>query len=533
MAVLEGSIQLRQVTSSTASSSTEVPLNGQPVLVTMPDGKFRMYRGDGSTQLQTLYSGQKYLPTNEAILTLLSAYLETTAVDTDPTLAANSNALVPSQQAVLTLVNDRVAGVDWKAAVRVRTTANITLSGTQTIDGVALSVGDRVLVMNQTTGTQNGIYVVAAGAWARSDDASTGDELAWSVVTVMEGTVHATTRWHCNTYPITLGSTNVSWTSFGGGTYTADNVTLRLTGSQFSIKDDGVGENQLGDALLKALVPLTTAANKGLYFTAADTPATFDLDAFSRGLLNAADETTWRRNLKTLYNNWVAVTGDTTLIASDAGKVHSVTTSSATITVTLPSASGVAAGTTMVVRKANSDGYTVVTSPATETLRAADDMVVLVSDGTNWKVMQRHSATEMTAYKTSDQNTSSTSLTDVTDLSLPMEANADYQLEAVLLHGAAATTTGSYFSVNGPASPNRVGCYLMSQNTGGVFQFRAINAYDGGSTTASSDTTTVSVMHGVIRNGSNAGNLVVRFAAEVAAQITCHQGSYITLKRIR
>jgi len=62
-------------------------------------------------------------------------------------------------------------------SVLVATTANITLSGTQTIDGVAVVAGNRVLVKDQTTQSQNGIYVVASGAWTRATDADTWAEL--------------------------------------------------------------------------------------------------------------------------------------------------------------------------------------------------------------------------------------------------------------------------------------------------------------------------------------------------------------------
>jgi len=61
-------------------------------------------------------------------------------------------------------VDNAITGLDMKASVRVATTADITLSGTQTIDGVAVIAGDRVLVKNQNTATENGIYVVAAGS---------------------------------------------------------------------------------------------------------------------------------------------------------------------------------------------------------------------------------------------------------------------------------------------------------------------------------------------------------------------------------
>src|SRR6185437_9853899 len=70
------------------------------------------------------------------------------------------------------------AGLAVKAAVRVATTANITLSGLQTIDGIALSAGDRVLVKNQTDQTTNGIYNVSSGNWALSSDFQNNTQLA-------------------------------------------------------------------------------------------------------------------------------------------------------------------------------------------------------------------------------------------------------------------------------------------------------------------------------------------------------------------
>lgn len=77
-----------------------------------------------------------------------------------------------------------------KTACRVATTANITLSGTQTIDGVSLSGGDRVLVKNQTAAAQNGIWVVAAGAWARATDADTSAELLGMYVKITAGSTY-------------------------------------------------------------------------------------------------------------------------------------------------------------------------------------------------------------------------------------------------------------------------------------------------------------------------------------------------------
>ncbi|MBL8002854.1 MAG: hypothetical protein JNL05_12935 [Flavobacteriales bacterium] len=385
---LEGSIQLRSVTSSAAATSTEVPLANQPVIVVFPDGKFRLYRGDGVTQLQTLYSGQKYLPTNEHILALLATYIEGPLM-TDPTFGGATNSDAPSSLAVKQLVDDRVAAVDWKDAVRVRTTANITLSGTQTIDGVALSAGDRVLVMNQSTATQNGIYVVAAGAWSRSDDANTGLELAWATVTVMEGTVHAGTRWTCNTSPITLGSTNVSWTSFGGGTYTADEATLELVGSQFRAKDDGITAAKLAHAVLKAIAGVITTPVAGHVprMTGASTAELMPVTDQSKDLLALSSVALWLQNLGVPFNQVLTKNADFTVALNERGCVFRVTTGSATITATLPSASTAGNGFVVVIQKADTGSGTVVTSPATAPLLHEDDRIILESDGASWIVI--------------------------------------------------------------------------------------------------------------------------------------------------
>lgn len=132
---------------------------------------------------------------------------------------------------------DSVAqGLEVKQSARVATTANITLSGTQTIDGVAVVAGDRVIVKNQTTASQNGIYVVAAGAWSRSTDADTWNELISAFTFVEEGTANADTGWVCTVNAGgTLGTTNVTFAQFSGaGTYVAGNG-LTLSGNTFAV----------------------------------------------------------------------------------------------------------------------------------------------------------------------------------------------------------------------------------------------------------------------------------------------------------
>jgi hypothetical protein len=96
---------------------------------------------------------------------------------------------------------------------RAATTGNITLSGTQTVDGIALVANDRCLVKNQTTGSQNGPYVVASGAWTRALDADGAGELVGGMLfPISEGTTNGNRVAQLTTDdPITIGSTTLTF----------------------------------------------------------------------------------------------------------------------------------------------------------------------------------------------------------------------------------------------------------------------------------------------------------------------------------
>lgn len=110
------------------------------------------------------------------------------------------------------LTMSKLPGAAYKQSVRCATTANITLSGTQTIDGIAVVAGDRVLVKNQTTASQNGIYVVSAGAWTRALDADSSAEIGAGIVNVDSGTANGGELW-TTTFRVTdtLGTTSMNW----------------------------------------------------------------------------------------------------------------------------------------------------------------------------------------------------------------------------------------------------------------------------------------------------------------------------------
>jgi hypothetical protein len=136
---------------------------------------------------------------------------------------------------------DSVAqGLDTKASVVAATTTDGTFATAfangQVVDGVTLATNDRILIKNQTDQTVNGIYVVAAsGAPTRSADMNAGSEFPSAYVFVEQGTVNADSGWVCtNDSPVTIGSTNITFTQFSGaGTYTASNGVL-LTGTNFT-----------------------------------------------------------------------------------------------------------------------------------------------------------------------------------------------------------------------------------------------------------------------------------------------------------
>lgn len=152
----------------------------------------------------------------------------------------------PQDAATKAYVDAARSGLDVKASVRATTTANITLSGTQTVDGVALVAGDRVLVKNQNTASQNGIYVVAAGAWTRAADADTNLKVTSGMFTfVEEGTANADSGWVLSTpNPITLGTTTLAFNKFSGAGQLEAGAGLTKGGAQGNTIDVGTASTQ-------------------------------------------------------------------------------------------------------------------------------------------------------------------------------------------------------------------------------------------------------------------------------------------------
>ena len=145
---------------------------------------------------------------------------------------------------------DNVAqGLSVKTACVAATTANISLTGAQTIDGVSVIAGNRVLVKNQTTQAENGIYIAASGAWVRSSDADTWLELRNAFTFVSGGTINGFTGWTSSSVMSgTLDTTAVSFVQFSGSaSYTAANGIV-LSGAEFSLTGQALALHNLGSS---------------------------------------------------------------------------------------------------------------------------------------------------------------------------------------------------------------------------------------------------------------------------------------------
>lgn len=138
-------------------------------------------------------------------------------------------------------VQSFVRGNSWKTAVRAATTANGALATAyengDSIDGVTLATGDRILLKNQTTQTENGIYTVnASGAPTRALDLATGADARNASVFVMEGTTNADKQYVQTADTAIVGTNNLTWALFGGGTtYTAGNGLSESPAGTFNV----------------------------------------------------------------------------------------------------------------------------------------------------------------------------------------------------------------------------------------------------------------------------------------------------------
>lgn len=163
------------------------------------------------------------------------------------------------------------SGLDVKQSVRAATTENITLSGTQTVDGVSLIATNRVLVKNQSTASENGIWVVSASTWSRATDADSDAEVTAGLFTfVEEGTDNGNSGFVLTTdNPITLGTTGLTFAQFSGaGQITAgsglskdgNTLNVNVVADRTAITSDAVdiASTYVGQSSITTLGTVTT-----------------------------------------------------------------------------------------------------------------------------------------------------------------------------------------------------------------------------------------------------------------------------------
>ena len=174
---------------------------------------------------------------------------------------------------------DSVAqGLDIKDSVKVATTANITLSGTQTIDGVGVIADERVLVKNQSTASENGLYLCKAGAWARTDDLATGADAAGAFVFVEQGSTQADAGFVCSSDKgaAVVGTNALAFTQFSGAgaveagnglsrsgstlSVNLDGSTLAVSGSGVKVADAGISNAQISNSAAIAVSKLASSS---------------------------------------------------------------------------------------------------------------------------------------------------------------------------------------------------------------------------------------------------------------------------------
>ena len=217
------------------------------------DNSFNTFIGQG----QPFYAS---INPNQSGLNITNSTINSTTIGaTTPSTGVFTNMLTTTGQVTTTpsgntdIANkfyvDTVAqGLGPKAACKCATTANITLSGLQTIDGYTTLAGDRVLVKNQSSNQFNGIYNASAGAWTRSTDMDVWSEVPGAYTVILNG-VQANTAWVCTSSDTgTIDVTPITFVLFSGvSTYTAG-TGLTLAANQFSITNTGVTAASYGSA---------------------------------------------------------------------------------------------------------------------------------------------------------------------------------------------------------------------------------------------------------------------------------------------
>lgn len=298
-----------------------------------------------------------------ASVSLNSQKITGLASPTDDTDAANKG-----------YVDSVAQGLDIKYSAKVATTANITLSGTQTIDGVAIVANDRVLVKNQSNQYENGIYVVSASTWSRATDMDAWAEVPAAFVFVEQGTAQSDTGWVCTSDPGgTLGTTAITWTQFSGaGAYTAgDGMTQ--TGTTFNVVGTAnrITANADSIDIASTYVGQTSITTLGTIATGTWSATTIATNKGGTGLTSfTANGAVYATSTSALTTGTLPVTAGGTGVTTSTGSGSVVLSTSPSLTTP-----------TLGVASATSINKLTITAPTTSaTLTIADGKTLTVNN---------------------------------------------------------------------------------------------------------------------------------------------------------
>jgi hypothetical protein len=421
----------------TLGNATAVNVNGaNPTLASSSTGTLTLFNTNlttvtafGAATSMTLGSAANgRLVAASGVVTLSSG---TTGTNTNVVLAPQGTGTVDASSKRITSVADPTgaqdaatkayvdatrSGLDVKDSVRAATTVNITLSGTQTIDGVSLVASDRVLVKNQTTGSENGIYVVAASAWTRATDFDNtpGTEVTpGAFAFVEEGTANADSGWVLtNNGTITIGTTALTFSQFSGaGQITAGNGLTKTgntidavgTANRISVAADAIDidVNYVGQTSITTLGTVGTGTWQGGVVAG---------QYGGTGVANTGKTITLGGNLTTsgAFSTTLTVTGNTTVTLPTTGTLATLDqnetfTGTKLFTGSLNlGSSGTAHASELITTATNTNttADTEIDSWSSTTFRSAK-LIVQVTQGANYQVseiMVTHDGT--TAYPT-------------------------------------------------------------------------------------------------------------------------------------
>jgi len=255
------------------------------------DNTFNTFIGQGQPFYATVNPDQSGLNITSSTInsTTIGASVPSTGVFTNILTTTGQVTTAPTGNTDIAnkfYVDSVAQGLNPKQAVKCATTANISLTGLQTIDTYTTLAGDRVLVKNQSTTSENGIYVASASAWTRATDMDVWAEVPGAYTVVVSGSANANTGWVSTS--ATTGTINVTPVTFvqfaGNSTYFAG-TGLSLAANTFSITNTGVTAASYGSAS-KTLTATVNA--QGQLTALADTNIAIGATQITSGTIDTA-----------------------------------------------------------------------------------------------------------------------------------------------------------------------------------------------------------------------------------------------------